>query len=474
MDKTKAKTLYRRGLRPTAAKLVAMAREILRLRKRVAKLQTLLEEAKRAAKRQAAPFSRGEPKTHPRTPGRKPGRAYGRKAHRPIPNRVDETLDAPLPNGCPHCGGPIELCRVATQYQADLPPIRPRITRFNVQVGRCRNCRRRVQGRHPKQVSDALGAAASHLGPNALALAAKLNKELGLAWGKVQDIFARPFQLPVTRGGLAQAMHRLARKLTPTYKAMTLHVRNSPVVSADETGWRVGGLRHWLHAFATLQVTVYIIRTGRGFPEASEVLGKGYAGVLQRDGWAPYRRFLQALHQTCLQHLDRRARELIDAAERGQAKFPHAVLRILRAALDLRDRRDDDSISPHGLLVALGRLEVKTDRILAGRIAYEPNRVFAKHLRNEREALFTFLKVLGVEATNWMGEHAMRPAVVNRKVWGGNRTQDGARAQEVLTSFLRTCRQQQCDPCAVLRPILLSQAPLIANLRLAAGLSPPS
>lgn len=474
MDRAKAEALYRRGLRPTVAKLLAMALEILRLRKRTAKLQTLLEEAKRAAKRQAAPFSKGAPKAQPKKPGRKPGRGYGRKARRPIPNRVDETLDAPLPKRCPHCGGPVKLCRVAAQYQADLPPIRPRITRFNVQVGRCRDCRRRVQGRHPKQVSDALGAAASQLGPSALALAAKLNKGLGLSWGKVQNLFARSFQLPVSRGGLVQAMHRMARILAPTYKAMTRHVRSSPIVSADETGWRVGGLLHWMHAFVTLQVTVYIIRPGRGFPEASEVLGEDYAGVLNRDGWAPYRRFLKAIHQTCLQHLDRRARELLEAAERGQAKFPHAVRRILRAALDLRERRDRGLISPHGLLVAVGRLEAKTDRVLAGRIAYEPNRVFAKHLRNEREALFTFLKVLGVQASNWMGEHAMRPAVVNRKVWGGNRTQAGAHTQEVLTSFLRTCHQQQRDPCEVLRPLLLSRALRLADLRLAAGLSPPS
>lgn len=474
MDKAKAEALYRRGLRATVAKVLALWREITRLRKRAAKLQLLLEEAKRAAKRQAAPFSKGAPKAQPKKPGRKPGRCYGTKAHRPIPDRVDETLDAPLPSRCPDCGGPIELCRVATQYQADLPPIRPRVTRFNVQVGRCRDCRRRVQGRHPKQVSDALGAAASQLGPSALTLAAKLNKGLGLSWGKVQDLFACSFQLSISRGGLAQAMHRVARKAQPTYRAMIQYVRGSPIVSADETGWRVGGLLHWMHAFVTLQVTVYIIRPGRGFPEASEVLGADYAGVLNRDGWAPYRRFLKAIHQTCLQHLDRRARELLEAAERGQAKFPHAIRRILRAALDLRERRDRGLISPHGLLVAAGRLEAKTDRVLAGRIAYEPNRVFAKHLRNEREALFTFLKVLGVEASNWMGEHAMRPAVVNRKVWGGNRTQAGAHSQEVLTSFLRTCHQQQRDPCEVLRPLLLSRTPRIADLRLAAGLSPPS
>jgi hypothetical protein len=44
-------------------------------------------------------------------------------------------------------------------------------------------------------------------------------------------------------------------------------------------------------------------------------------------------------------------------------------------------------------------------------------------------------------ATNWPAEQAVRPAVVNRKVWGGSRTDDGADAQGVLMSVLRTADQ---------------------------------
>jgi hypothetical protein len=32
------------------------------------------------------------------------------------------------------------------------------------------------------------------------------------------------------------------------------------------------------------------------------VLGAEFDGVLVRDGWAPYRQFGQAAHQTCLAH----------------------------------------------------------------------------------------------------------------------------------------------------------------------------
>jgi transposase len=66
----------------------------------------------------------------------------------------------------------------------------------------------------------------------------------------------------------------------------------------------------------------------------------------------------------------------------------------------------------------------------------------AKHLWNHSEQWFAFVSDPAIEATTWKAEQALRPAVVNRKVWGGNRTAAGAHAQEVLTSVLETCRRQ--------------------------------
>src|SRR5687767_8462325 len=58
-----------------------------RLAERVRSLEARVEELLRAAKRQAAPFSRGEPKRDPGRGGRRPGAAYGRDARRPVPER---------------------------------------------------------------------------------------------------------------------------------------------------------------------------------------------------------------------------------------------------------------------------------------------------------------------------------------------------------------------------------------------------
>ena len=79
-------------------------------------------------------------------------------------------------------------------------------------------------------------------------------------------------------------------------------VRNAPVVTPDETGWRVDGEPAWLWTAVTPETTVYAICPGRGFNDAATLLGTDYAGVLVRDGWQVYRCYQGALHQSCLNH----------------------------------------------------------------------------------------------------------------------------------------------------------------------------
>ena len=86
----------------------------------------------------------------------------------------------------------------------------------------------------------------------------------------------------------------------------------------------------------------------------------------------------------------------------------------------------------------------------------------AKHLAKHRNQLFTFLDHPGIDATNWRAEQAIRPAVVNRKVWGGSRTLNGANAQSILISVWRTCLQQHRDALAFLSQTLRGQRPRLA------------
>jgi len=430
-----------------------------RLKRRNEHLTQQLDAARRAGFRQAAPFAKDRPQGRGRRPGRRPGVAYGRRARRPVPSRVDETYQAALPAACPGCGGAIQLTRVAAQYQEDLPVVRPIVRRFDVQVGCCVACGHRVQGRHPLQTSDALGAAGVQLGPGVVTLVVLLHKHAGMPLEKIATLLRDRFGLTVTPGGLVHALHRAARVAAPTYAALCEQIRGSPVVSPDETGWRVGAILHWLWAFATPTTTVYAIRPGRAFDDAATILGPDFDGVLVRDGWAPYRHFTKALHQSCLQHLARRCRTL--RADHPRSPWAAHVQDVFTDALALRDRRNAHRISDHGVAVARGRLLARLGRLIDTAPALPAATRFAAHLAIEFPAVLGFLWDARVDATNWRAEHAIRPAVVNRKICGGNRTPRGAHTQEVLASVVRTARQRHVDLTSFFTTVLQAPRPMV-------------
>lgn len=422
-------------------KVESLERQLERALAEIERLRKQLEEALRANKRSAAPFSKGDPKPDPKPPGRKPGAAYGQQATRPVPRRVDEQIHVPLPPRCPHCQGPIILKSTQPQYQEDI--VRMTIVRrFDVEVGTCACCGRQAQGRHPLQTSDSLRVGEVQVGPEALSMAAVLNKELGLSHERTARVLELGYGLKWSRSGVCRALERLGNLAAPTYQQLQSALRQSPVVWVDDTGWRVNASPQNLRVLLSEQVAVYVIEPHRGYAEAAAILGEDYDGFLVHDGARCFYGFAQAFHQSCLEHLIRRCREMIQIASATAAAFPWAVETLLQRSLRLRDRHQEGSVSAHGLAVATGRLEAQLDRLLDRQFRCPDNQRLAKHLRHEQPHLFTFLHCPGLHATNNFAERAIRLMAMARKTWGGNRTANGARTQQILASVLRTCWQQ--------------------------------
>jgi len=434
------------GDRPSYDELLELVarqqRQIEALTAEVTRLRGELDDARRAGQRQAAPFRKGPPKPDPKRPGRKAGEQHGTHAHRlpPPPEQVDEVLEARLPDACPHCSGPLTDAEVAPQYQTEIPrqPIR---RQFNVHIGRCRRCGRRVQGRHPLQTSDALGAAASQVGPDAQAAIVSLNKQAGLSHGKVAGVMGTLFGIDLSRGAGAQVVLRAAGRLGPAYDEIRQATRDAGQLSVDETGWRVGGRSAWLHVWVGERATCYAVDRRRGAGVLEEAIGIDWEGVLVHDGFASYDRFTEAIHQQCVAHLLRRAREMLGGATRGAVRFPRQVIELFTGAVHRRNEYLAGRVPAAEWECARDEYELRLLPLLRGR-RVGANQTLADHIGNHFASWFSFLTDASVPATNWAAEQAIRPAVVNRKVWGGNRTEAGAEAQGILSSVLRTCRQQ--------------------------------
>jgi transposase len=153
-------------------------------------------------------------------------------------------------------------------------------------------------------------------------------------------------------------------------------------------------------------------------------------------------------------HLPRRCGELLATATRGAVRFPRRIQGLLQAALDLRDRHAVGRVSDHGLAAARGRLASGLADAAFPPKSNAANERLAQHLWGHLEQLLTFLRVPGLDATNWRAELAVRFGVILRKVWGGSRTWAGARAQSVLMSVGRTCWQQQRSALGFLSQLL--------------------
>ena len=427
---------------------------------RIAELEKALEDARRRQKRQTAPFSKGDPKPEPKRPGRKAGEAHGRHGQRAVPpGPPDRDLVAPLPQRCPDCGGEVCHDRDEQQWQVEIPDPKVVTTRFTVAVGHCAGCDRRLQGRHRDQVSDALGAAGVQIGPNAKAFGAWLHYGLGLSFGRVGQVLGH-LGLPVSRAAICRASARSAcTDLVPVHAGLVAAANKAPTLTMDESGWRVGGDGEWLWVAANAELTLCWIGDGRGFEQAKERIDADYAGVLVRDGYVVYNHYTKATHQSCTAHILRRCHQMEADLSATDAKIPAAAKTIIKDALAARELATRAE-----RVAAAAACRARLDELCARPVAHDANRRLLKHLANQADALFTFLTIEGVDATNFRGEQAVRPCVVNRKTWGGNRTWIGAATQGVLTSIIATAAKHGLDPVDYLAGRARSPDPGLAIL----------
>jgi len=442
------------------ARIGELEAEVRRLRAENAELRTLvqslqdrLELLQRQAHRQAAPFRRSDPDKKPPDQHGTPGRPAGHPpAHRPRPPQIDDDIEVPLA-ACPKCGGPVEVLQPREQFIEDLPPIRPHVTRLVTYTGTCPCCGE-VQSTHPMQVSTAVGAACTHLGARAVALAALLNKHLGLTVRSTCRVLANLGGLSITPGGLVQALHRVADKTRDALAELVAGLRDQPAVHMDETSWWVGGPGWWLWTFTTPERTVYRVEEDRGRAVVTETLGPAFAGVAVSDCLAAYEHLPYPQHKCYAHHL-RAIADGRDARPPTERAWFDEVAGLLKAAMILGRLRQD--LPPPRWAECRRHLDAKADALLGPPRSGPVEERVANRLRKRRQWLFTFLDRPGVEPTNNRAERALRPAVIARKLSCGNKTVRGKHTWEILASLAATCTQRGQDYVEFLRPYLTLQ-----------------
>ena len=431
----------------------ALQRHVAELEATIADLRAENERLKRRQQRQAAPFSKDTRVAKPKGPGRKPGQ--GRFSYRTAP-AVAAVSQPPFPvpvteRACPHCGGELGEAEVELASLTDVPEHpQPVVRQYTVEVRRCQSCHRSVRGRHPDLAPDQYGATAHRLGPRVLAAAHSLHYQQGVPVRRVPTILGELSGISLTQSALTQdALRQAGGGVGQAYAALRRDMAQAERVHTDDTGWRVGGTPAQLMVFESETATVYQIRRRHRNEEVREVIPAAYAGVLCTDRGKSYdaQQLRDIKQQKCLCHLQRSITELLETKWGRGRSFGLQLRRLLTDALALWHAQREGTARDFATDVA--RLQAELTALLQERSMPDPsNQRLLDDLRwrHAHGDLLRFLDDPRIEPTNNRAEHALRPAVIARKVSQCSKNQPGAEAFAAFASVTRTLIQRGLSP----------------------------
>jgi transposase len=380
----------------------------------------------------------------PPPPRKRRGRGYGRQRMRPTARQVHAYTH------CPHCRGPLRGGTLRrTREVIELVPARVDVTAHQYLERRCSQCGGRwLPG--PDLGGHVVGQ--GRLGVGLLSLIAVLREELRLPIAGIQRYLAAVHGLALSVGAVVGALHTVAQRAAAVVAGIRESIRASPVLHADETGWREDGTNGYVWTFSTEEARVFV-RGSRERAVLEELVGPDYAGVLVSDFYAAYTSY-EGRHQYCWAHLLRDVDELVaqhpaDAAVRGWAASLHALYRRAQAFAHAdptvrRRKREACEAAAATLCAPYLGLAAAPQRVLCERIT--------KHLRE----LFVFVENPAVPATNNAAERSLRHLVTCRKISGGTRSPAGTATKMTLATLFGTWRLQGRSPLEECRALLAS------------------
>lgn len=414
----------------------ALVKENEALREEHTKLRKEIEEWRRGHReRRKRRSSRGEKKKRSRG-GRGPGRKTGHEgASRPVPKDVDKTVQHALPEHC-ECGGCVEPTgEEDSTVVEDIPLVQVERTRHVAPVGRCKACGRRVVEKLPGATPGGNRVAHSVIGPNAQALMVSLRFEGKMTMPAISATMRTWFGLSITRGGLVQLFHRTADRAVPSYEEIAAHVRQSPVVGADETGLRQDGLGVWVWLVRTDKASLFRIEPSRGGWVIDQMLGNGFVGVVCSDFYGAYTRHDDWTHGYCGAHLIRETKKIAEVSPTKESiAFRDRVQAFYRDAKVAQQTEAPGA--RHGVRVRLGLLAADAKLGLHPDVARLQVRI-DEHFRG----ILTFVDRPDVPADNNATERDIRFMAHYRKVTGGTRSAKGSTTLARMMSITQTLRK---------------------------------
>lgn len=358
-------------------------------------------------------------------------------------NNPDNTITCnPVSCSCGHTFTSAETTLAEKRQVFDLPEPHLEVTEYRIYKAVCPVCGLAHRGTAPEGVN-----APVQYGNRAKAYATLLNVHFKLPFKKVQLLFEDLFGCPINGSSVYSATMQCYEKLSESERIIRARVTAQDVVHADETGVRVAGKLHWLHAATSQLYTYLFVHGNRGLKalesEKSELVN--FKGWLVHDCWSSYFKFDGLSHSICGAHILRELEGLIENHKSQWAKaFKTFLMEVYKMPFEERLKQREHIIAGYKLICGTGENEepppVKTPG-KRGRYRRTKGRNLVERLTDHQGAVLAFAFNKNVPFTNNLAERDIRPAKVKQKISNCFRTVTGADIYARIEGFVSTSRK---------------------------------
>ena len=432
--------------------------------------------AKNSGNSSKPPSSDGLKKPAPRSLRGKSGKkSGGQVGHRGDTLRQTSTPDFVERHEATHCSAcqgalTAEMVKGVEKRQVfDLPAPRLEVTEHQAAVYCCDHCRAMTTAGFPDGV-----AAHVQYGPRMRAAAVYCNVQQLIPEDRVCQLLRDLFgTTSLCAASVTNWTRGAANKLGLVVEHILARLTEGGVRHLDETGLRVAGKLHWLHAVCDSAFTHYRIDAKRG---AVPTFLTG--GTIVHDHWKPYYAHMNGVdaHALCGEH---HLRELKAIEEIEKEPWATEMSALLNSANQLRCTAQDqgetelpepvrqDIITGYMAILAKGLSFHERQPPLAkspgtrGRQARRPGHNLLLRLRDYRDDVLRFIADFAVPFTNNQAEQDLRMMKLRMKISGTFRTLEGAQVFADIRSVISTARKHRLN---ILETLTLSPTQIIARL----------
>lgn len=286
-----------------------------------------------------------------------------------------------------------------------------------------------------------------------------------------QEALFKQHGIELSRKTLSTWMIRCADLLEPIIQRLKQHLKEQPVIHADETPLKViqdekTKSYMWLYCSGRdspagdeiKNIVLYDYQASRSGHCAARYL-ENYSGYLQVDGYAGYEQTASTL-VGCMAHARRKFKEAQDAQKNkqtGKAQWAlNHIQKLYRIETQLTNKSAEEKYAirqseakplmdafKHWLDESANQVAPKT---LIGTAVH--------YCLNQWDKLKRYIENGDLSIDNNRAERAIKPFVIGRKNWLFSNTASGARSSAILYSLIETAKANAIDPLKYIQYLL--------------------